>query len=279
MKNFKLSTLAIVAVAILASCKPSVRLVDTESVGKNEVKNSVCENEDIKVTYDMWSENGIMYFSLYNKADKPMYIDWKRSVCVYNDWKNDYWVEKTTSQTYLVPTGTGKNVTYERKVSTVTAERYTFIPPHTYVSVPMSYSIASNSNLQANTTQTSESKATVVVTDNLKYDKTASKVKIPSTTGKGTVKAYEKTFSKETSPIRFRNFLTYSFDENFKTEKYIENEWYVSKYTQMSTKNFLGKSSKVKMNIKVGGNKSKGKVKVFDSPYRSGTRFYKSMIM
>ena len=73
------------AIVVLASCGGQIRLTETESVGKDAVVNSVCENNDIKVTYDMWAENGITYFSIYNKADKPMYIDWKRSVFVYND--------------------------------------------------------------------------------------------------------------------------------------------------------------------------------------------------
>ncbi len=276
MKKFKLS-LMITAMVLLASCSTQIRLTETESVGKDAVVNSVCENEDIKVSYDFWSENGVTYFSLYNKADKPMYIDWKRSVFVYNDWKNNFWVEKSTTETYLVPTGTGKNITYERKSSTVVAERYTFIPPHTYVSVPMTYVIMSSAT-QVNTESTGDNKMTMTITDDLKKDKTAQKEKIASTTGKGTVNVYTKAFTKETSPCRFRNFLTYSFNENFSTEKHIENEFYVSKHTQMKSKNFFGKSQKVKLNVKIGGSKAKGKVKVYDSPYRKGTSWYKVLL-
>ncbi len=278
MKKFKLSAMVIAITALLASCSQSIRLTETESVGKNAVVNSVCENEDLKISYDMWAENGIMYFSVFNKADKPMYIDWKRSVFVYNDWKNNYWVDKSTTETYLVPVGTGKDIAYERKVSTVNAERYTFIPPHTYISVPMTYTIA-GSIMTTNTAATGEGKATVTYTDNLKADKSASKVKIPSSTGKGNVPAWEKNFTAENSPNRFRNFLTYSFDEKFATEKFVENEWYTSKYTQMSSKNFFGKKTKVKVNVKIGGKKTSGKVKVYDSPYRKGTSFYKTLIM
>lgn len=277
MKKFKLSLVMATAVLFLASCSTQIRLTETESVGKDAVVNSVCENEDIKVTYDFWAENGVTYFSLYNKADKPMYIDWKRSVFVYNDWKNNYWVEKSTTETYLVPTGTGKNITYERKSSTVTAERYTFIPPHTYVSVPMTYVIMSSA-AQVNTESTGDNKMKMTITDNLKADKTAVKEKIPSTTGKGNVTVYTKTYDKDNSPCKFRNFLTYSFNENFSTEKHIENEFFVKKHTQMNSKNFLGKSQKVKLNVKMGGSKSKGKVKVFDSPYRKGTSWYKVLL-
>ncbi len=278
MKNFKLSLMMLAAIVVLASCGGQIRLTETESVGKDAVVNSVCENDDIKITYDMWAENGITYFSIYNKADKPMYIDWKRSVFVYNDWKNDYWVEKSTSQEYLVPSGSGKNITYSRRMSTVVSERYTFIPPNTYVSVPMSYTIIS-SLVQVSSESTGNGKMAINMTDDLRKNKLGTKVKIASTTGKGMVNAYEQTFTKENSPYKFRNFLTYSFDEKFVHEKFIENEFYVSKHTQMSVKNFLGKKTKGKVSMKVGGKKSKAKVTIYDSPYKKGTSFYKTLIM
>ncbi len=275
MKTIKL-TMSIAAIAFLAACSPSIRLTETTSTGKQEVVNSVCENADLKLNYDMWAENGIMYFSIYNKSDSPVYIDWKRSVFIYNDWKNDYWVEKSTTENYLVPVGIGKNVTYERKASTVVAERYTFIPPHTYVSVPMTYKIA-NTNIETNSVTSPDGKTTVTFTDDLKLDKSAIKVQIPSTTGSGQVKAFEKSFTKDASPSVFRNFLTYSYDEKFVNERTIENEWYVSKMTQMKAKNFFGKKTKVKIKVKTKGKKASQNVKVYDSPYKKGTSYYKTM--
>jgi hypothetical protein len=278
MKRIKLSLIALTAIMVFSSCNQFIQLVETESIGKDAVtKEGVCENTDIKITYDMWSEDGITYFSIYNKADKPMYIDWKRSVFIYNDWKNDYWVEKSTTENYVVPTGTGKNIVYERKMSTVVAERYTFIPPHTYVSVPMTYVIMNN-GLQVNTETTSNGKSKTLITQSLKYDKSL-KTTIPSTLKEGaSVKAYVKTYSKENSNNRFRNFLTYAFDEKFTTEKFIENDFYVSKITEMTMKNFNGKYSNAKITVKVGALKTKGKVKVFDSPYRNGTSFYNTIL-
>ncbi len=276
MKKLKLNLIAVLVVVGLASCSQYVQLVETESVGKDEVsKNGVCENSDIKVTYDMWSEDGVTYFSIYNKTDKPMYIDWKRSVFIYNDWKNDYWVEKSTTESYVVPSGTGKNITYERKVSTVVAERYTFVPPHTYVSVPMTYVILNN-GLQVNTETSASGKTTVKISQSLRTDKSL-RTSIPKTVGKGNTKAWVKSYTKETSNNRFRNFLTYSFDEKFTTEKFIENDFYVSKVTEMSTKNFNGPYSKVNVQAKVGGMKSKTRVRVYESPYRSNTSFYNSI--
>jgi len=278
MKNLKLSTLVMVLVMVLSSCNQFIQLVETESVGKDAVtKEGVCQNDDIRIDFDMWSEDGITYFSLYNKTDKPMYIDWKRSVFIYNDWKNNYWVEKSTTESFVVPSGTGSNITYERKTSTVVAERYTFVPPHTYVSVPMTYVIMSGFTTSTNTS--ASGKTTITVAQGLKYeDKTLKKTSIPASSGKGTVKAYVKEYNKETSPARFRNFLTYSFDEKFVTEKFIQNEFFVNKKTEMTKKNFDGPYKKANLAVKVGSVKSKNKVRIYQSPYRAGTSWYNTII-
>lgn len=283
MKNFKLNLLMFSAVLLLASCSQFIQLVETESVGKDAVtKEGVCENSDIRINYDFWSEDGKTYFSIYNKTEKPMYIDWKRSVFVYNDWKYNYWVEKTTTETYVVPIGTGKNISYQPKVSTVWSERYTFIPPHTYVSVPMTYVIYNN-GIHATTETSGSGKATTTLSQSLRKQPDAKTMKttIPkwNGTGKGNVKAWVKTYQNDNAnPNRFRNFLTYSFDEKFTTEKYIENDFYVSKLTEMNMKNFSGKMHKENIKIKIGSMKAKGKVKVYTSPYRSNTNLYNTVI-
>ncbi|MEZ4805413.1 MAG: hypothetical protein R2852_07990 [Bacteroidia bacterium] len=277
MKNLKFSLLVLSVVMLTTSCNQFIQLVESESVGKDAVtENGVCENSDIRINYDFWAEDGVTYFSIYNKADKPMYIDWKRSVFIYNDWKNNYWIEKTTTENYMVPVGTGKNVVYTNKVSTVWAERYTFIPPHTYVSVPMTYVIMNN-GLQVNTETKSNGKSTINVSQSLRTDKSL-KTTIPKTVGSGNTKAWVKTYTKENSTNRFRNFLTYSFDEKFTTEKFIENDFYVSKVTEMNAKNFNGPYSKVNVKTKIGSFKSKSKVRVYESPYRNQTSFYNTII-
>ncbi len=275
MKKIKIKSILVIAVAMLTSCSPFIQLIETESIGKDAVsKTGVCENDEIRINYDLWSEDGVTYFSAYNKTDKPMYIDWKRSVFIYNDWKNVYWVEKSTTESFLVPTGTGKNISYERKTSTVVAERYTFIPPKTYISVPMTYTIMSGFY---STTDDSKKTAKVLVTQSIKKNG-GTKTSIPSSTGKGNTKAYEKSFNETNTISKFRNFITYASKEDFSDEKFIENEFYVSKITEMKAKNFNGKYQNAKVKIKVGGKRLNSKVKVYDSPYRNGTSFYNSII-
>jgi len=277
MKNLtKLTSLVIIGLMIfsLGSCKTYIRLTETQSIGKDAVDNSVYENNDIKITYDMWSENGIMYFTLYNKTEKPLYIDWKRSVFIYNSWKNNYWVEKSTAEDFYVPVGTGKNISFQKRTSTVVQERYTFIPPKTYVAVPTSYYILGD--VSQVDVKDENGKMKIMVTD-LRHDKSATKEKVAKSTGKGTTKVWTKSYDAASSPHVFRNFLTYSKTENFANETNVENEFIVSKHTEMTTKNFLGKSTKVKAIKQKGKSKTKSKYKIYESPFRAGTSFYKTL--
>ena len=45
-----------------------IRLTETESIGKNQAKEGVSENEDLRISYDFWGEHGLMYFTIYNKS-------------------------------------------------------------------------------------------------------------------------------------------------------------------------------------------------------------------
>ena len=272
----KIKNLVIISVMIfsLSSCSSYIRLTETQSIGKDVVDNNAYENNDMKITYDMWNENGIMYFTVYNKTDKPLYIDWKRSVFVYNSWKNNYWVDKSTAEDFYVPVGSGKNISFQKRTSTVVQERYTFIPPKTYIAVPTSYYILGD--VSQVRVDDNGSKMKIMVTD-LRHDKSATKEKIEKTTGKGTTTAWTKTYDEASSPHIFRNFLTYSNTENFATEKNVENEFIVKKHTEMKSKNFFGKKTKVKAIKLKGSSKTKAKYTIYESPYRKGTSFYKTV--
>jgi hypothetical protein len=60
----------------------------------------------------------------------------------------------------------------------------------------------------------------------------------------------------------FRNFLTFSYTENFEKKCYVDNEFYISKITEMRKINFEQVQSKENNNY----------IKIF--PYRKGTSFY-----
>lgn len=156
---------------VFSSCG-LIRLTETESAGKMPAKDGVSENEDLRIDYDFWGEHGVMYFTIYNKSKKPVYIDWKKSVFIHNHWKNDYWIEKTTSESFTIPMGDQKNRTFRNVMSSVVAERVTFLPPDCYIAVPMSFEILDHLNRKQQLSGHRE-KEMIEMADNLFWDETA----------------------------------------------------------------------------------------------------------
>jgi hypothetical protein len=143
----------IVFILLFTSCTKSfIQVFDTTStnplISKNE---NIFENDSIKITYSFWASNGVMSFSIYNKLNKPIYIDWKNSSLILNDLKLDYWIDELqTNQTsyyreyfYLGPllspfvfVNEGKQ---ESTSTSVKPERITFIPPKSFTTKSQFY--------------------------------------------------------------------------------------------------------------------------------------------
>ena len=225
--------LVIIALVFVVSCKSYVQLFDTQATNlKLEDKTFVFENDSIKINYYFWANKGQMTFGILNKLDKPLYIDWKKSSYIDNSIKLDYWIDEEKKKSlqyygsyyydganYNPELATSKTVGIGAATSsTVKVERITFIPPKSkyyrsqFHILPISY---------------------------YKMDVKAKYDIIPSTIKpEEKVKVYKQFFDKETSPMVFRNFLTFSYTEDFKNEFYVDNEFFVNQVREMDASHF-----------------------------------------
>ncbi len=280
MKGTKITkTLALfVLIAFLASCTKYVRLIETEGltgVVKTADKSLVFENDSIKVTYFFWTDRGMMSFSVYNKLNTPIYVDWKRSGYMINGAKYNYYEQKAESENMLLANYQSgqKEALYSQKTTTLYDERISFIPPRAYVVNPKAYMLMRDDYLVMNYS-TKGSKARIEAVD-LRRDKTATQAKVAKTNSSGgTTTVYEKTFGEGDTPLAFRNYVTYSTSEKIETENRIDNSFYVNKISEMSEKQFHGKSTSGKVIVKVGKKSKVSNVAIYDFPYRSGNSFY-----
>ena len=142
MKTRLYLTLFILSIAIIG-CSP--QYMQVFEINSNKAKLSkdffVYENDTIKISYSFWANHGLMAFSIYNKLDKPIYIDWKNSSFIYNSNKLNYWIDeqKTDYSSYylgyyykgnLLPQGIILNEGIQNTTSvSIKPERITFIPP------------------------------------------------------------------------------------------------------------------------------------------------------
>jgi len=258
----KISLLLVLSI-FLIGCKSYVQVFETK--GNNLDINEgayVYENDSLRITYNFWADKGLMTFYVLNKLDKPIYIDWKKSSYIDNSVKLNYWmdIENTKSVEYnnkyyynqmngVASSGIGVNYS-----KTTKPERITFIPP------------SSNYN---------QVKFYIYPYEEYKFGSGASYSKIPlKDNPKKFTELIEENFTIETTPLVFRNFLTFSLSENFEDEFYVDNEFYISSVKTIDSRLF--EYTKVDNNIKMGKFSVKdenGRIIKF-SDYKKETSFY-----
>ncbi|MBC7426742.1 MAG: hypothetical protein H7321_09430 [Bacteroidia bacterium] len=245
-------TMALVA---LSSCNTWVKLIECEAVGgtKDAAKNIVSENDQIRITYDLWDRNGTLNYTVYNKTDKPLYVNWYKSAYIESGRKYNF---------------------------NGAAESITFIPPKSYVTNPVSYVLLDGQSTTYFTTNKSGSKMTATNVD-VRNDPNKTTEEVAKTWKKsGKIKVYSKTYDMENTPLKFRNYVTVTVcaeANECATPSSImsfDNQFYVKKITEMTAKQFNGKGTKVKINMKRGATKTKTKAIIYSYPYKSGDSFY-----
>lgn len=186
----------------------------------------VYQNDSVAIIYSFWAEKGLLAFGVYNKLDRPIYLDWKKCSFVSNEAKLNYWDGKSTVvgvtlyssrvQSGNIPAVFGGSISSQ---TVSNEERITFIPPKSYCR---------------------RSDFLILPEGFYTTSKTDETILHPASgEGKG-VKARIVKLPYPNSPIKFRNYLTWSIKENFETEHYVDNEFYVSKVTEIKASNFKG---------------------------------------
>jgi len=252
MKNlFRLLLLVI----ILIGCnKRYIQVVETQTTNtEHSHEYYIYENDSLKVTYAFWANKGILSFTVFNKLEIPIYIDWKKSSFISNSFKFDYWVDEERGITasyygsyfyngpqvapgYTVGGGVGVGSSSKVKI-----ERITFIPPQSnyyrsqFYLLPISY---------------------------YKIDTKETPKKVPfNGKPKKETSIYEVDFAIEGSPLVFRNFIAFSLSESFDNEFYVDNEFFISNIKEMDYRHY-----KYKEKTDEGY--------VYQRPYKNKTSFY-----
>ncbi len=236
------------------------QVIETQCESTNGDTNfHLFKENGIEIIYSFWVENGLMSFIIYNNSDKPIYVDWYKSAFIYNGARLTYWEDKETRVTkgqsanlslndapvktlYSPFKSASLGVGVFEGVTVVSKEeRITFIPPKSRF-VKNTYRLAYKPfNMKG-----------AIVEDVNRNDK-------PNKTTQVKTKIYRR----DESPLLFRNYLTWSFTEDFKNEYHIDNEFWIKQIKSMSKKHFKGKVASV----------TDGKY-IYDMPYASPKNFY-----
>ncbi len=246
-----LTFLYLCAIVIAAGCNYKQLCYVSSLSGLRETDTAyVFENDTLKITYGFWDDRGAMAYAVYNKLNKPIYVDWKKSSFVLNGIKMNYWSDEArassagTSLSIPLYRWYGMNVTAGSSTTTVTkSERITFIAPQSKV-IRGSFHLWSGYISKIPGSSKKELLAK------------------PGHKEKVSVKTVD--YTEASSPITFRNFITYSTTENFDRELYVDNGFYLSKIQEMATGDFNGRAYY---------DKNQGK-NVRETPFFSLKRFY-----
>lgn len=189
---------------------------------KSDVNNFLIrENDSVKITYSFWGQGGVIAFTFANKLDKPVYIDWKKSSCVFNGFKINYWEDimyskqvsiSISNDVYRVKpnlfdpsylfTKYGLSANFTNTTS-YKPEQITFLPPKSYISINK-FSI--------------------------KYSDSLSNADLAIENG---VAIGKRERNSENSEFRFRNFISFYTDEKYETTAFIDDYFYISSIKEM----------------------------------------------
>ncbi len=190
------------------------------------------ENDTLKIAYYFWEKSGIFSFTVYNKLDRPLYIDWKKANYFTNGNKQEYWNDATISKSKSLSTSFASISKYGTSpianvfgtsigtstTTTTREERITFIAPKTSIT-KSKFNIVSTSKLDCT--------KDVEKIDTIRNDNPNKKTIV-----------YVKKYSPQNSPIIIRNFMTLSLKEDFSSEFFIDHFFFVKEINNMDINNF-----------------------------------------
>lgn len=248
MKTFKIFLLFF-ATFIVASCKTNYyQVYEAKSPNLVQKNNSmVFENEDCRISYNLWGNKGSMAFIFENKTDKDIFVDLSQSFFIKNGGANDYFQNRTF-----------ESISYE-SISLGYSVKDTYLNPRNFWE--SRYDIPATSSILEMTKAKKGASVAITIkepdfvcvpansykefayyTINPSFIKTCDrKLDQPSTM------VVLETYNENNSPLKFKNRIAYSFVNNKTSLKHVENSFWLA-----SVKNYSKKSAIEKKDIQKG---------------------------
>lgn len=213
-----------------SSCSKVLRIYHVDSVNtKKDNDRFVYENDSVKVIYDFWYEDGVMLFAVQNKLDKALTIDWKKSHFSLNGLVFPYWRDvdrvRTSGKANTWGTGYGRSFwgfTSFSSSSVVSRDAdKSLISPDSWIergdySILKTYIGQVEGKLESLKNQQAPSDEIKRVREEFYSSPLLTQL------------TDSANFSKEDSPLSFRNYLTFKLDGD-ENENTVDNSFSVSK--------------------------------------------------
>jgi len=243
-QKIKIVLFELISALMFTSCTSVYQVFETNS-NDTKLKNNIYlhENNDLNISYNFWAEGGKVAFKINNKTESPIYIDWDKSHFISNGISFEYWydVEETNSFNSSETSNNSKTI--------ITNDIINVLEGNTVGLSQINSSVIGKNASQSLTFKTRPKKNIQIPA---KSSIIVSKFSINKTPYfdcdfnlKNTIlkSPKSKTFTKDDSPLLFRNYLTYYTNDSFEQAKSIDNEFFISSISFLSRKSFVGKDS------------------------------------
>ncbi|MCK9254986.1 MAG: hypothetical protein GX793_06650 [Bacteroidales bacterium] len=216
---------------LVFACTPSTyfQLLETVSEDYGLVENEVYfENDNLLISYEFWANKGNASFKIYNKTDKDIFIDLKRSHLIINDIAYTYFQNRSF---YVKPVSSMSAATDEqleelrkvklpgvlqKKLPIQSNESVSFLEERIICIPPKGAQLINGFPLL-----------------NYPY-RNCDLSRFPSNK-----QMFFLEFDSESSPFTYRNRIAYAFDEKMNDVQFLENQFFVNKITNYSAKDFV----------------------------------------
>ena len=251
--SFTQTMIAILAIFALSSCSKEFYQVLTAESKSVETQQTgmVYEDENCKITYNLWAPHGNAGFIFYNKTDKNIIVDLKECFFVFNGYANDYYLDRTyvygKSTRVGIGKSFGKSANYSEALSETLYGTWLGYGASTSSSASSAIGVSQSSSAQVQ----SETNASIEI-------KEQDKVCIPPKTAKlfceyqileniyrecGFLLAPKKSgvkhlkYTNANSPIKFGNVISYKIGENG-SSVVVNNDFYVADIANITAGSF-----------------------------------------
>lgn len=231
-------------VFLLTSCSTIYQVLETSSPdAKLENDSYVYENSDLRLNYNFWASGGRISFLITNKTDDPIYLDWNKSHLIYNGISYEYWYDEEETNSFYSEASTASSNTFADEIVNIFGSSAYGNSKSTTSNHAQKVAVLASSKFKPKKVIQIPPKCAIKVTKfsiskspyfNCDFNLSHTSSKTPIT----------KNFTKNNSPLTFRNYLTYSSKESFDQNKTIDNEFYITTISFMNKNLFLGKSFK-----------------------------------
>lgn len=222
----KLPYLMMLGLALLSSCA-SYQISTLKAQNENKTNDPfIIENDSVKIVYNFKGYNAPLTVSIQNKLNQPLYIDWNKSMLVFND--NSISLSSA-------------DVSIKGKVNgTITNDDNPYISSNINQSVNLSAS--KSLNIDYILPMATVKRKTIYVANEMQRNLTNKKlgysyinfIDVPEL-----IKVPTATFSADDSPLKFKSHLSlYTVDDSdhIKDRIVYENNFYVSEIKNTTSK-------------------------------------------